>query len=1205
MSKSPQAPILVKSKSDMSPTRSVKFDLSSRRSSAMSSKSPPRKSSPGKRTPSASPPKSSSPAARRARSKDSGGGGGGSPGTGSRGRKPSKSPPKSAASGGRKGSSQSPAARAQSGKTSRQSSKGRAASKDGSAKDKKAQSKSPELTESGLKIVDWSGQGMTTIPSNLVTAKDVGHLILASNNLRSLPVEIRRMRSMEKLDLSKNGIRCTNSGDFSGLPQEMSELVNLTELSISECNLPYIPPAIFKIASLKYLDLSRNKVNILLPEIGQLENLVKLNLQQTNITSLPPEIAYCQELEEVYLWGNSIETLPETLPEMPKLRVLALNYRSFCGVVDPYMENLLKKGQIKSEHIPTVVFELPALEVLDLESTKLNTLPEVYNIQLKEFYLCKNFLQTIPPSIYNLKYLRVLDMSNNLLTNLPEDIGRLKGLRVLRLSCNNFERVPPTIGHLTQLEELNMSQNRVRRLPPEIKGLTSLQILILERNNLQSLPEELCELRELHTLDVTDNEIRALPMAMHRLTKLTEAHGFHKLEKCGLWLYKNPLDQPPPEIWRTEKPENIFEYLKKLMIIKTENLQRQKIQVLGSSQGGKTSLVNVLSLRKSLLTRGLAERTRILQQTMWKTENNVEFVLNDFGGDPSYRILYQLFLDSKALVLLVYNAMAFTEESFYPLIGQWLDMLSTTTPGAVVKIVGTQVDLLHPVIEDDEDDVKTISSDHELKLLYPASEESRSRCGGEIEEEEEDDLFDMGPQDEAAIARNTSTPAVPEPPQNEVVKDLVNKHLKNHEEKIQEELESLQADIAKMTGKKTSELTDIEDAALKMMNIREQKLKDILKTPLKVLPEVAVVSASDSLEGILPLINELEHLAIDQNLFPHAQRHVPAHWNRMRAMLKQRKGYYLYWDDLEATASLFSIKGEELRECILYLHDTADVLWYQDVPGLSEIVFHKPKTLVDILASLYRHDIQDYLQYENKVFLSKGRLSREQFEETTNIFLHTGEISRPLLNCLWFHMNFKNDDLTELLELLPLLEVCYAVPEPDVPIGPLYNRPLMVVPWYNEDTDFTLLREVWPAKPTDGERDLTVIYTFPFYYPPEIIPSFSAQIHEFVDERLDWKDFIYAACDTEKLIVQHSKDKDSAGTVTIVVRGPDFTEVQDLMRELVEMLNTTLLRYPSLYWKLSIPMGGSIIKALAETELSVPGNSRRASRLSRSTSFKN
>lgn len=43
-------------------------------------------------------------------------------------------------------------------------------------------------------------------------AKDIGVLILASNNLRSLPVEMRRMKSLIKLDISRNGIRCVHPG---------------------------------------------------------------------------------------------------------------------------------------------------------------------------------------------------------------------------------------------------------------------------------------------------------------------------------------------------------------------------------------------------------------------------------------------------------------------------------------------------------------------------------------------------------------------------------------------------------------------------------------------------------------------------------------------------------------------------------------------------------------------------------------------------------------------------------------------------------------------------------------------------------------------------------------------------------------------------------------------------------------------------------
>ena len=55
------------------------------------------------------------------------------------------------------------------------------------------------------------------------------------------------------------------------------------------------------------------------------------------------------------------------------------------------------------------------------------------------------------------------------------------------------------------------------------------------------------------------------------------------------------------------------------------------------------------------------------------------------------------------------------------------------------------------------------------------------------------------------------------------------------------------------------------------IQVREKKLEEILKTPLRVLPTVGVASSSETLEGVLPLINELEHLAIDTSLFPHAQ----------------------------------------------------------------------------------------------------------------------------------------------------------------------------------------------------------------------------------------------------------------------------------------------------------------------------------------------
>ena len=706
-------------------------------------------------------------------------------------------------------------------------------------------------------------------------------------------------------------------------------------------------------------------------------------------------------------------------------------------------------------------------------------------------------------------------MSYNLLMTLPEDIGRLRSLKVLRLNNNNFERVPPTIGLLENVNEINMAKNRIRRLPPEIRSLTELRTLILEDNDLQSLPDEICELTNLETLDVTNNSIRVLPMKLYKLVNLKDAHGFRKLSKHGLWLYRNPLEQPPPEVWRTEKPENIYRYLKKLLIIKTENLQRQKILILGNSQAGKTSLVRVLAHGKSSLTRPMLDRTRLLEQTPCKTENNVAFMLNDFGGDEAYQLMHHLFLDRKAMAMIVYDANTFREEDYYHVIGRWLHMLTSYIPGVVVKLVGTKSDLL--------------------------------------EHEEGEEV----------------------PNHSDEVHQLVKHHLHDYRKQLQAELDAIQADLAKFEGQ--HELNETQESVQKMLNTRKDRLNDILACPLRVLPKVSSVSATDSLEGIRELISDLEHLAIDRSLFPHAQRRVPQHWNRLRATLKLQEGYYLLWDHVEQTAALFGIRNEELRECVQYYCDTGEVLWYENIDGLSEILFHRPRVLVDLLSSLYRHDIHEFLQYpENRVFYSKAHLKEEGFKTMRDLFLKYGQISRPLLSCLWFHEKMSQDTITDLLELLPLLDLCYTIPEPDIPTIPLHERPLMVLPYYNQDKDLSPLVEVWPETVPSNEKALTVVYHFPVAFPLGVFQQVSAAIQDMVMTRMDWCDVIYATTETEKILLwKNMGQEDQAGTLMLSVRGTDFTLMQELMQDLMEQVTELFKRFPGLYWKVDV-QGSSI-----------------------------
>ena len=81
------------------------------------------------------------------------------------------------------------------------------------------------------------------------------------------------------------------------------------------------------------------------------------------------------------------------------------NYITYCCCSITMLQ-----GQIESEYIPPVLFEMPALRMLDLSDTKLNVLPETCSAQLRELYLNKNFLHKVYFKDYFYMFLRYVDM---------------------------------------------------------------------------------------------------------------------------------------------------------------------------------------------------------------------------------------------------------------------------------------------------------------------------------------------------------------------------------------------------------------------------------------------------------------------------------------------------------------------------------------------------------------------------------------------------------------------------------------------------------------------------------------------------------------------------------------------------------------------------------------------------------------------------
>jgi len=883
------------------------------------------------------------------------------------------------------------------------------------------------------------------------------------------------------------------------LPKELASLPNLDILILAECNLPFIPPVVWMCRKLKVLDISRNKINMLVPDISNLDQLQHLNAQQTSIITLPPEIALCQNLEEILLWGNVIENLPETLRELPKLKVLAINFRSFCGMVDAYREELLRKGQIQSEHIPQVLFEMPALDTLDLNQTKLNTLPEECAGRLKELFLAQNFFNEMPNMILRMDTLQVLDLSDNMIKSIPDQIGDLVNLQQLKMSNNHVTIFPASICKLEKLESLFLERNQIQSLPDDIGKLTSLKTLVLERNSLHSIPSTIVELEKLETLDLTENKIASLPLNFYLMKNLKRAHTYKKFYKYGLWLHLNPITVPPQNVWKTEDPQNIYNYMKRLEIRQTKNLRRQKLFLLGETQCGKTSLVKSMIVGKSIMTTGPEDSTALIEFYAWKTENGVDFLVHDLGGADVYQITHQLFLDPKGMYLLVYNHSTYTPERHHDAIGKWLELLQLHTPGVVVQVIGTHTDIC------DEEVIEQTKAQIEEQLL---------------------------------------------------------KDQEVHETMLDKVLAGLELTIRETSSKLSKQEYD---------HLMQQKVRMVVmkKQPLRIQKSVITVSSTTGIKGIPNLVNHLEVMGVDKGLFPDAQRQIPASWFRYHLALKKRKAHYLTIDYCRQVARDCGVKKDSITDCTTFLADCGEILWFRKYQGLKNLIYPRPCNLVEILRGIFRHDTEKFLDFDvNRVFACKGKLTRTMFDEAKEHLLTSGQISRPMLKCMWFYLPINDDVFDQLLDLLPNLDLCYTIPQPDFPNPTHIYTPLLVVPGFNIEPNPQQdeLSEIWPYPLPAGQSELTLNTQFPLIYPQGLFEKLSSHIQEKVVMRMDWQKIIFAELDAGAILLECKQEPTDCCSINIKARGVTSQDTRQVFVLIAKEFLSLLPTYNGLVW---------------------------------------
>jgi internalin A len=109
------------------------------------------------------------------------------------------------------------------------------------------------------------------------------------------------------------------------------------QLALSGLGLQRIPEGVRRLRSLEVLDLTDNEISEVPAWIGELKKLLGIGFSDNRITTLPTEIGLLPNLDTLYIRGNQLTSLPESLQNLP-LKTLRLIDNPALGIPESVLE---------------------------------------------------------------------------------------------------------------------------------------------------------------------------------------------------------------------------------------------------------------------------------------------------------------------------------------------------------------------------------------------------------------------------------------------------------------------------------------------------------------------------------------------------------------------------------------------------------------------------------------------------------------------------------------------------------------------------------------------------------------------------------------------------------------------------------------------------------------------------------------------------
>uniref|UniRef100_A0AC34Q973 Ig-like domain-containing protein n=1 Tax=Panagrolaimus sp. JU765 TaxID=591449 RepID=A0AC34Q973_9BILA len=369
-------------------------------------------------------------------------------------------------------------------------------------------------------------------------------LELDNNNLEELAVEpFRNLTFLRTLILSGNRISSVSPEIFQYLP-------NLKILELRDNRLTSIPVGLKQLTTLEKLDLRTNRIDFITEkDIHEISHIRTVDLSRNEIRIWPriKSNFIASNLTVLDLAGNGLETLePGSFQIFRKLQHLRLSRNKIEFVDRNVFGDSLKVLDLSRNRIRRISslnfasqteMETLLLSRNVIESIEAGAFHGIANLQLLN--LSSNRLVHVSEGLFGLTNLTKLDLSlNNFWTVTEKMWTYVENLQWLSLSNNQIVELKPyAFRPLGRLLYLSLAKNKLKNVNKKsLLGLKSLKELNVSGNELAVCVEEGTILQNtslitLKKLDFSSNLINTIPS--------NAFSGFRNLESIDL--QDNPI----------------------------------------------------------------------------------------------------------------------------------------------------------------------------------------------------------------------------------------------------------------------------------------------------------------------------------------------------------------------------------------------------------------------------------------------------------------------------------------------------------------------------------------------------------------------------------------------------------------------------------------------------------------------------------------